>query len=97
VGVRFARKYMEISRELSDALQAIDNVYEFAHMSADCWIALNDEERRECVETLSDDVFYALGAVPVLKVGRGWVRYNPERRVITVTDGAGCTRIVNLT
>lgn len=97
MGVRFAREYPDICRDLSDALQTIDAFYESAHISSDLWHRLQERERRQCIETLSDDVFYALGAVPVLRIGHGWVKYNPHRHVITVHDGAGCTRIVSLT
>jgi hypothetical protein len=97
MGVRFARRYLDISRDLSNALQTIDGFYESANISSEHWARLEESERSQFIATLSDDVFYALGAVPVLRIGQGWVKYNRNRRVITVDDGVGCTHIVNLT
>ncbi|NLU41635.1 MAG: hypothetical protein GXX08_05495 [Firmicutes bacterium] len=96
MGVRFARRYLDICRDLSNALQTIDGFYECVNISSENWAALGERERRQFIETLSDDVFYALGAVPVLRIGQGWVKYNKDRHVITVDDGVGCTHIVNL-
>lgn len=97
MGVRFARRYLDITRDLTSALQSIEDVYAFAQIPVGYWNDMTEDERHGCMQTLTDDVFYALGVVPVLRVGGGWVRYNSERHVITVTNQAGCTQIVSLT
>ncbi|HOB90689.1 MAG: hypothetical protein WBH35_04655 [Bacillota bacterium] len=97
MGVRFARRYCDITRDLSNALQGIRDVYAFTDMPADCWHDMTAFDRQECILTLADDVFYALGAVPMLRVGTGWVRYDGRRHVIVVTSEPGYTQIIGLT
>jgi hypothetical protein len=96
MGVKFAREYEDIHRELAEAIYGIEDVYEFFEMSADDWIALTDEERGECVRTLTDDVFYALGSDPRLEIGSGSIRYDGSRHIIKVTASNNTITIVKL-
>lgn len=96
MGVKFAREYGDIHRDLTAAISQIKGVFEFFEMTETDWNALSDEERHECVRTLTDDLFYALGADPKLNVGQGSIRYDPVRHVIKVSSHGGLTTIVSL-
>lgn len=88
MGVKFGREYEDIMSELSDALVRMDNVHDSFEMNAEEWQQLVDEERTECIRTLADDLFYALGADPVIYVGAGKVIYDREHHIIklVITD-----------
>jgi len=91
MGVKFAREYEDIHQELAKTIGAIEDVYAFFEMSGDDWSALSDEERSECINTLTDDIFYALGTDPRLEVGSGSIRYDASRHVIKVAANGGST------
>jgi hypothetical protein len=82
VGVKFAREYGEIVEDLTAALVQMGDVYECFEMSPEDWILLEEDEQRACIQTLADDVFYALGADPVMQVGSGMVAYDRDHHVI---------------
>ena len=56
MGVKFARKYSDIIRDLSNALETIQGLNDFFHMDIKDWEGLTQEERHDCIRTLSDDV-----------------------------------------
>ncbi|MDF2814461.1 MAG: hypothetical protein K0Q81_661 [Paenibacillus sp.] len=88
MGVKFGREYEDIVRELSDALIRMNNVHDSFEMSEEQWGQLEEEERSECIRTLADDLFYALGADPVMYIGSGKVIYDREHHIIklAITD-----------
>ncbi|WP_058301395.1 hypothetical protein [Gorillibacterium timonense] len=96
MGVKFAREYEEIVEELTDALLEVQGSYEFLDMTDEDWEALAESERRECIRTLADDVFYGLGTEPDLELGNGKVAYDARKHWIQVADGDKVTRIIRL-
>ena len=96
MGVKFAREYEDIVRDLSEAIQRIDSFYEFFYMSDEDWGKLPDEEQQECIKTLADDIFFALGSSKQVEVGEGSVRYNSEKHILKVQDGRNIVTVVNL-
>ncbi|WP_127583644.1 hypothetical protein [Paenibacillus koleovorans] len=88
MGVKFNREYEDIVRDLSGALGRFDGVYDSFEMSAEEWGGLEEGERSECLRTLADDLFYALGADPVMYIGAGKAVYDREHHIIKliVTD-----------
>jgi hypothetical protein len=96
MGVRHAREYSDILKDLTDAVRAIEHSYEFFEMSAEDWIGLGEEEKREVMEALADDVFYGLGMNPFIEVGRGAVHYHDKHHVIEVSVDGKEIRIVRL-
>lgn len=96
MGVKFNREYEDISEDLSQALLSIEDCYEFFGMEAIDWQDMDHEERYECVRTLSDDLFYALGTDPKLGVGSGTVEYDKSKHMIKVTVNSQLTHVVKL-
>lgn len=96
MGVRHAREYKDILRELTEAVGGISDNYRFFDMEAAEWEALGDAERHEVLEALADDVFYGLGEQPSIAVGEGTVVYHPKHHVIEVAVDGKESRIVRL-
>jgi hypothetical protein len=96
MGVKFGREYEEIVQDLCTAINGVDGFYEMFEMTEEMWSELDAEERKECLRTLADDVFYALGIDPVMEIGRGTIRYNKKNHVIQVSDGDRVVSVVNL-
>jgi len=96
VGVKYARAYHDIISDLTKAIREVDAFYEFFHMDRQMWNELGEDEQRECIRTMADDIFYGLGGDPTLHVGRGVVHYDGRKHVITVDNGQNCINIVFL-
>lgn len=96
MGVKHAREYVEILAELTEAVGAIDNSYEFFEMSQEDWGSLGDGERKEVMEALADDVFYGLGEQETIQVGSGIITHRPKFHVIEVAVDGTEVRIVRL-
>lgn len=96
MGVKFNREYKDISDDLAKALQTIDDCYMFLEMEHADWNSLEEEERYECVRTLSDDIFYALGSFRKVSVGSGAVEYDAEKHWIKVSAAPSLVHIIPL-
>jgi precorrin-6B methylase 2 len=96
MGVRHAREYSDILKDLTEAVGAIDQSYEFFDMSREDWEGLETAEREEVIEALADDVFYGLGEQPSIVVGGGTVTYHHKHHVIEVSVDGKEIRIVRL-
>lgn len=96
MGVKFAREYKDISSDLAKAIATIDDCYEFFEMDRSFWLAMDEEERFECVRTLSDDVFYALGSSRKVSVGSGTVEYDAVKHYIRVTVSPELVHLIML-
>lgn len=88
MGVKFGREYKDIMQELSNALVRMNNVHDSFEMGVEEWGQLEEEEQLECIRTLADDLFYALGADPVMYIGAAKVIYDREHHIIklAITD-----------
>ena len=95
MGVRFGREYPDIVQEVAVALENVDGLNDFLNMDAEQWHSLDAKDRWECVRTISDDVFYALGQEPTLTIGSGYSEFDAKRHVLKVYDGSKVT-IVSL-
>ena len=96
MGVKFAREYEDIVEELARAIGEIDDCYHFFEMTEADWTDLEEDEQKECLKTLADDVFFGLGTDPKIDIGQGILVYDLKRHVITVNHGDNRTTIVNL-
>jgi len=96
MGIKFGREYTDIVEDLTDAVAQIDGSYELLEMESDDWRELTDEEQRDCLKTLADDIFYSLGADPELTVGAGVVRYDKEHHVLKVHHGEKLVSVIYL-
>ncbi|GAB2694124.1 hypothetical protein ACFQWB_02925 [Paenibacillus thermoaerophilus] len=86
MGVKHAREYRDIHKELTEALTQVREMHEFFEMTQSDWDELSKQERLECVRTMADDVFYALGTDPVIEIGRGSVTHDPARYLLLVRN-----------
>ncbi|MFU0799716.1 MAG: Imm40 domain-containing protein [Xylanivirga thermophila] len=96
MGVRYGREYSDIVRDLMEAINLIDGFYGAFEMSDEDWNSLDAYEQKECLRTLSDDVFYGLGNEPVLNIGQGMLKYDKDNHVIKLFNGEKCVYIVTL-
>lgn len=96
MGVRHAREYADILKELTDAVGEIEGSYSFFEMEPEEWEALGTEERHEVMEALADDVFYGLGERSVIEVGDSVITHNSKHHVIEVSQGDNVIRIIRL-
>ncbi|MFD1957120.1 hypothetical protein ACFSL6_23865 [Paenibacillus thailandensis] len=96
MGVRHAREYSDILKDLTEAVSTITRSFTFFDMEQEEWEALGSSERKEVMEALADDVFYGLGEEPSIAVGDGLVTYHPKLHIIEVTQGDNVHRVVRL-
>lgn len=96
MGVRHGREYVDILKELTEAVSMISGSYTFFEMEEGEWEALSEEDRHQVMEALADDVFFGLGEDPVIKVGDGSVAYHSKHHVIEVSQGDNVTRMIRL-
>lgn len=96
MGVRHAREYADILKELTFAVSEIEQCYTFFEMEPDDWSSLSQEEQTEVMEALADDIFFGLGEQRSIAVGRGVVVYNPKHHVIEVTQDDTLIQLVRL-
>lgn len=96
MGVKFGREYEDIVGDLTEALGQIEDSYAFLEMNEEDWKELDESEQKECLKTLADDVFFALGTNPKVHVGRGILVYEKSKHVIKVNQGENVVTIVNL-
>ncbi|WP_127534276.1 hypothetical protein [Paenibacillus kobensis] len=96
MGVRHAREYADILKDLTEAVSAIPNSFEFFEMTKEEWDALGGEEKAEVMEALADDVFYGLGQQADIRVGDGAVVYVAKHHIIEVVQAGNVTQVVRL-
>lgn len=96
MGVRHAREYADILKELTEAVSGISRSFTFFEMEEADWEALDLTERNEVMEALADDVFFGLGEEASIAVGDGLITYHPKLHIIEVTQGDNVHRVVRL-
>ena len=57
MSLKFSREYKRIIDELASALLVIEDIYSFLNMEKNIWEKFQDEERKELIKTLADDIF----------------------------------------
>lgn len=96
MGVRHGREYSDILQELTAAIAAIEDSYQFFEMDEADWNAMQQEEQQEVLEALADDVFYGLGEEPEIEVGSGKVVYVPQLHRIEILASGQRQAVVHL-
>jgi hypothetical protein len=96
MGVRHAREYAEILKDLTEAVGEIEESFTFFEMEPEEWSALGQDDRHEVMEALADDVFFGLGENPVIEVGKGVITYNGRHHIIEVSQDDKVTQIIRL-
>lgn len=96
MGVKFGKEYEVIVSDLTEALIQIDDCREFIGMEEQDWNRLTDEEKSSCLRTLADDIFFALGADPVMEIGNSTFTYHPKQHIIKIEQGATLIHVIRL-
>ena len=96
MGVKHAKEYALINQDLTEALGDVEGVQEALGMEAEDWGALSEEEQKECLQTVADDVVYALGADPGMEISSSTRTYDLVNHVIRVSYPGNVVRIVHL-
>lgn len=96
MGVKFAKEYEDIIKDLSEAIKDIEGSYEFFDMEEGEWEALGGEQQKECMTTLADDVFYGLGADPEMELGTSTISYDRTNHIIKVSYTDKVVRVIHL-
>lgn len=84
MGVKFAREYSDIVADLSEAIANIPLFFDFLEMNETDWVNLDESEQKECLKTLTDDVFYALGSFSKINLGEGTITYDKSKHMIKI-------------
>lgn len=87
MGVKHGRDYDAILKELTVAVGQIKDSYVFFEMEEEEWVVLPEEDKHEVMEALAEDLFYGLGADPVITVGSGIVIHDRETHRINILIG----------
>lgn len=96
MAVRYRREYDLIIGEMVDALKHLEGYFEFLGLGSKEWDALGVEIQDECLKTMSHDIIYGLGTEPVIYVGRGSIKYEPDLAQIRIFDGDSAVYVVRL-
>lgn len=96
MGVKFAREYEDIVGDLSCVLAATPQIYEFFEMEEADWLEMSEEERKECIQTMADDLFYALGTESTIPLGSSTIAYDHKKHIIRVSAGSSLEHIIKL-
>ncbi|BAB06716.1 hypothetical protein P4637_14280 [Halalkalibacterium halodurans] len=94
--VSFVRDYINLVDHLSDALLLVDKTYEFIGMSAEEWGRLSSQEKRGYLQTMADDVIYALGAMQKVRVGESIISYEHQAQAIIVNSANDVAHVIRL-
>jgi hypothetical protein len=96
MGVKHGREYGEILKDLTEAIGQIPDSYLFFEMEGNEWQQLSLGEKQEVHEALAEDLFYGLGAEPVIEVGCGVVMYDKQQHRINLLIGEDELTVVPL-
>ncbi len=84
MGVKFVREYENIISDLSEVLIGINDIYTFFEMPEESWKYTSKEKKKKYIETLSDDLFFGLGAEKEIELGLGKIIYNDKNDKLEV-------------
>jgi hypothetical protein len=74
----------------------VPQFYEAFEMEASDWDELSSDERKICVRTLADDLFYLLGSEPTAEIGSGTAEYDAGHAVIKVAADSQLVHVISL-
>ena len=84
MGLKYTKEYTSILNELATTLESMENLYEHLEMTIEDWEPLTKQEQLEILNTLSDDIFYALGIENKYKIGNQVIKYNDESKSLDI-------------
>lgn len=96
MGVKFGREYEEIIEELTGAMSGVRNCNELFEMSEEDWREMDEQERKDCITTLADDIFYGLGAESTMSFGSCQIVYDRDNHLIKIAAEEKVVHIIRL-
>jgi hypothetical protein len=96
MGVKFKREYEDIVDEMAQAIISIQDCYDLFEMNQEEWSQMDQDEQMACIRTLSDDIFYGLGNLPILTIGSGKIEYDASNHIIKVSSVPQVTHLIHL-
>jgi hypothetical protein len=96
MGVKFVREYENILSDLVDIIVEISDIYTFFDMPEDTWKYLGRNKKRSYIETLADDLFFALGTESEFNIGSGKIVYNTKIHALEIFNNGIQIGSVNL-
>ena len=97
MGIKYGRKYAAIIAEFSQALGPVEGICSFLEMDAGEWEAIGPEGRIDCIRTIADDLFYALGTEKEVSIGPARIVYDELHRRIRIYYADGFATDIALT
>ncbi len=96
MGIKYKRDYGDINEEMATALTALDSIPSFIGMKEENWNNLNQNLKKDYLQTLADDLFYALGKENKINIGNGYLKYVPQEDVVLIVINKELIKIINL-
>lgn len=96
MGIKHGREYRDIIQDFSRAIITIHGCNELFEMEDADWAEMNAEQKMELVQTLADDIFYALAADPQIEIGDSVIQHDPVNHVIKVVNNEQVIHLVRL-
>lgn len=88
MGIKYTKDYEQIIDQLSEAISRVHHFYEVIDMTEADWRTLEEAEQKECIRTIADDLFYALGSDPQIEIGSGSIEYKQSsHRLVVSSEG----------
>lgn len=96
MGVKFGREYVDIIEEMSDVMSGVEQCHEWFEMSGEDWLQMDESERRACISTMADDIFYGLGADPSISFGSCQIHYDADNHIIKISADDNIVHVIRL-
>lgn len=86
MGVKYGREYSDIVQDLMSGLHKIEDFYSVLGMDEDSWNTLDKPAQLLCLQTLADDVIFALGNSPKFNIGEGNIKYDEINHLLIINN-----------
>jgi hypothetical protein len=84
MGLKYTKEYALIIDELTKALEDFENLQELFQMDLTDWQLFSKNQQVEILNTLSDDIFYALGSENQYIIENKKIKYNEENKSLDI-------------
>ena len=96
MGVKYGREYSDIVQDLMSGLYKIDGFFSILGMDEDGWNAIDKTTQLMCLQTLADDVIFALGNSPKFNIGEGYIKYDEINHMFIINNKGVDIQSINL-
>ena len=96
MGVKYNREYNDIVLDLIQKIYGIEDFQTVVELTKAEWDEIPKPDQLAILQTIGDDILFALGEEPVFEIGKGKLVYDAEKHCIDVYSGIAKTGTVNL-